>query len=478
MNNRSNTSFLFPTTNAVNLQYFLMMLGTLVVVVNFFSAAALLRCKNMEAKLRQFAVCLTVIDICVGFHLIFMVVNYANNLMQNKVSCYIVLMMPRFTAYVGMFTTTAFAIDRFASIYHWHSSYATKKKTKAFCIAVWLISPVITIMSFLGKSYGCISQDQIDHDRETNALFMIIPMTICFVVISLCYAAVYINIRKHLKKTKDLGVSMKEYTLTMFQSTVVIGVVILSYFVCYGPICILKIYNYVDPDTIVATRTLRNVTQVIYVMNSLIDPVIYSVRFKECRLELKKIFCYFSKSTRKDILYKKKIMQAPFLENGTRKISHSPKPEHRVVESSNDDFIPANVSSEEIHCVKFTVPPLSLDTSIYDIRCFVVSVGLFCVQNVIPRRLNPTTYWHNPDVSCEKSVKKDVLDVSGSNLGHQIDYMCAEVTNIQDSLSASNSNILSNQVSFHPSVPESSRTMSFAQDFDFVLNSTVTSSQA
>ncbi|XP_033759312.1 adenosine receptor A2a-like [Pecten maximus] len=316
MDNLNNTSFKFSTTKAVDLKTFLMPLGALVIVINAFSAAALLRCKHMEAKLRQFAVCLTAIDTCVGFNLLFMVLTYASNVAQNTVPCYIVLMMPRFTAYVGIFTTTAFAIDRFASIYRWHSSFITKEKTKAFCVVVWIFSFILTPVSFHGKNYTCVSQDQIDYDRETHALFMIIPMLVCFVTISVCYIAIYINIRKHLRKTKDLGVSMKEYALTMFQSTLVIGVVIFAYLLCYGPISILKIYNFVYPDTILPTRTIRNVTQVIFVTNSLINPIIYSVRFKECRLELKNIFCYFNKDMRNSILQRKKMLQAPFLENG------------------------------------------------------------------------------------------------------------------------------------------------------------------
>ncbi|XP_033757871.1 adenosine receptor A2a-like [Pecten maximus] len=315
MDNLNNTSFKFSTTKAVNLKTFLVPLGALVIVINAFSAAALLRCKHMEAKLRQFAVCLTAIDICVGFNLLFMVLTYASNAAQNVVPCYIVLMMPRFTSYVGMFTTTAFAIDRFASIYRWHSSFITKEKTKAFCVTVWIFSFILTPVSFHGQNYTCDSQDQIDYDRETHTLFMIVPMLLCFVVISVCYIAVYITIRKHLSKTKDLGVSMKEYALTMFQSTLVIGAVIFAYLLCYGPISILKIYNFVYPDTILPTRTLRNVTQVIFVANSLINPIIYSVRLKECRLELKNMFCFFNKAIRNNILQKKKILKAPFLEN-------------------------------------------------------------------------------------------------------------------------------------------------------------------
>ncbi|XP_069119119.1 melanocyte-stimulating hormone receptor-like [Argopecten irradians] len=316
MENENNTSsFKFSTTTAVNLTAFLMPLAAIVIIINAFSAASLLRCKSMEAKLRQFAVCLTAIDACVGFNLLFMVVTYAINVAQNIVPCYIVLMLPRFNAYVGIFTTTAFALDRFASIYRWHSTVLTKEKTKRFCFAVWIFSFILTPVSFYGKRYTCVSQDQIDYDRETHALFIIIPIIACFITIVVCYIAVYINIRKHLTKTRDLGVSVKEYTLSMFQSTLVIGVVILAYLICYGPISVLKIYNFIYPETILHTRTLRNITQVIFVTNSLINPIIYSVRFKECRLELKNIFCFFNENMRQKHLRRKKLLQAPFLES-------------------------------------------------------------------------------------------------------------------------------------------------------------------
>ena len=111
---------------------------------------------------------------------------------------------------------------------------------------------------------------------------------ICLIVMVASYAQIYASVRKQPNPAMD------SHRTVLYTSLFIVG----SFIICWMPLCIYNIiviiWVHVDVDSVLdAHNFFRNIDRHLFnllMINSLVDPIIYSTRLKEVQLGFKQLF--------------------------------------------------------------------------------------------------------------------------------------------------------------------------------------------
>ena len=117
-------------------------------------------------------------------------------------------------------------------------------------------------------------------------------------IITILYVIIFHTVRKQKKKIADLSLqsNMSESKRRAFSSDVKtvfsLGIVVISFAVCYAPYCIIfHIIFRDDPTDMDKYLNIMNIGTALAMLNSALNPIIYATRMKQFRKAFKAIIC-------------------------------------------------------------------------------------------------------------------------------------------------------------------------------------------
>lgn len=284
---------------------------TFIILANAFTRVALTKCRLMATQMKALSLCLNSADLCIGTLTTLRVVIGKSTLRNNLYACSLVLYGFRTTTFVCLGTITSFAVDRALSLVfamRYHSNITTNTSTM-WCLTLWVISIVFTAISFRGEISvvascvdGCFNNT---NNTTLGSELMIGTALVCFSLITVSYVIIYRKVRQYINKISPTGHSVPGIVNNNYhyRASVKIFILILLFVMFFLP---SAIYHTVllTTDSKYQNELLRRIVGVFFLLNSCANPVMYALRFKECRLHCIALICFWNKDKVREIRFK------------------------------------------------------------------------------------------------------------------------------------------------------------------------------
>ena len=199
---------------------------------------------------------------------------------------------------VSAFSLTLVAIERFYAVVHPHSirHRITKRKLKMLVPACWIIAivtatlPTVYVVFYDDDSKVC-SYEYPDHWQEPSYMFLwlIISLIVPVCVMSALYARV-IHSLWFKNNSGDAGRLVVIRERKRITRTMIIVSVI--YIVCFLPDNFLNTFNSFHLNVLPEQGLQYKIGYCFLVLNSSVNPLIYTFQFAEFRKCLKKLLCW------------------------------------------------------------------------------------------------------------------------------------------------------------------------------------------
>ncbi|OWF39133.1 Adrenocorticotropic hormone receptor [Mizuhopecten yessoensis] len=260
-----------------------------IVIMNIMSVAALSRCVKMDRRISIMIKNIALADTLLGFCPVNFAIGEQFHLFKIMLWCYFVLIFNRVTVLMKMFSVSILAVDRFSCLYFstWYLKYVDKTVTTKVSLIAWTTALGMALATYvrrLSLRLNCF------HENKTMGFGLMIALgLLCGTTILVAYTGVFLNIRKHEKYLKLLNISTGSSKRTLYRSTIKLCLLMLVFVVCYTPSGLYRTSVYLNPEFQFNTETFRHSANVIFLMSSIINPLLYVWRFTECRLKLLEI---------------------------------------------------------------------------------------------------------------------------------------------------------------------------------------------
>lgn len=287
-------------------------LSFLLIIPNFYAFISMKRTCGLPMNIKIPTMNLIISDILLGLSLfVRSMVRIALGDDVHHSVCLIQMTWTLTVSFASMLIVASIAIDRCICLYHEHA-YITKvtvRKVGIVQISIWMLALLYAIVVFVDytPNYSdCFNMYAGTFGRSFQLCMGIIGRVMAF----LSYIFIFAKILRMTKADKSLGMSSTGTFHTTYK-LLLIGIV---FHVMYFPYLCYTFYLVIHPDEIAAMESLYIVASVMTAMNSFINPFIYAWRFPECRLEVKKMLCFFNKTAIENENEKKKRLLVSFLD--------------------------------------------------------------------------------------------------------------------------------------------------------------------
>lgn len=199
-------------------------------------------------------------------------------------------------------TITAFNVDRCLIIFYaiHYTMFITKSRIFTVCVVIWIFSLLIVYLLYSNEeleTLGFSCEEAFTGDlRTTNIIGHIVRATIIIMnVIIMIVLCLYL--RNRMKVMSHTGSQQFKTKHWDYQVVTVKKILLITMFftILYTPYMICQLFV----STHIQTRSdfiLKALSALASMLNSFINPFLYIFRFKECRFQLKLLFCRWNKS--------------------------------------------------------------------------------------------------------------------------------------------------------------------------------------
>ena len=198
---------------------------------------------------------------------------------------------------VSAFTLVLVAIERFYAVVHPLNfrRKITKRKVRFIVPACWIFATVITMPAFLGdkykgKSQGC--REQLPHqwqDVSYAALWLasagVIPVGVMLVLYLIVIHSLWFKDNNSGDNSRVVLINSRKRITKMMITVSII------YALCCLPTHIMYFIYIFYPGLFAKDETLFPLSYCLIVLNSSINPFVYTFQFEEFRKYLKKLVC-------------------------------------------------------------------------------------------------------------------------------------------------------------------------------------------
>ena len=199
-------------------------------------------------------------------------------------------------------TITAFNVDRCLIIFYaiHYTMFITKSRIFTVCVVIWIFSLLIVYLLYSNEeleTLGFSCEEAFTGNlRTTNIIGHIVRATIIIMnVIIMIVLCLYL--RNRMKVMSHTGSQQFKTKHWDYQVVTVKKILLITMFftILYTPYMICQLFV----STQIQTRSdfiLKALSALASMLNSFINPFLYIFRFKECRFQLKLLFCRWNKS--------------------------------------------------------------------------------------------------------------------------------------------------------------------------------------
>ncbi|OWF49661.1 Adenosine receptor A2a [Mizuhopecten yessoensis] len=290
-----------------------MILTSFAVTINIFSIVTLSQCVRIDKRIKLMIRNIALADGFLGCFPGLAVLSDYIGFSDIVLGCHFYLISSRFFTFTKLFSVSILAVDRFICLYlsNWYLQYVSESLVFAVSLGTWLTSFGITMGTYTsGVSFvvDCVN------DNMKNGFSIVLTISVaCGLVIIGAYTGVFLNVKKHVRKMKSINLSTSSSQTNLYKSTFILCLLMLVFVLCYTPAGVYRTMVYLNPDRLFETGGIRNVTNIIFMSSTVINPLLYIWRFKECRIRMSKMLCLCNKRYLEELDREQKIMCASFL---------------------------------------------------------------------------------------------------------------------------------------------------------------------
>lgn len=262
---------------------------------NAIAIGLLLKCNRMVYQIRVIAINLSLADLMTALHFLYDALITKYELVAKHQWCIIrchidVTLCMTSISFITLFAFDGFLCLKFAMKYY---TLVTKRRVILVCLATWIISFAVTAMSHLHgfqRTFACIC-----FDNRGHPIISMIYRNTCFLTIIVIYAYIFWHVRQQNRQLAVLGNQQGINT----RSAVKIGAVVGIIFIMYFPKHIFILFSALRGSLIYDNLTLFTPCVYIEKLNILVNPLVYVLRFRECRMHAMRAFCWYNDSVMK-----------------------------------------------------------------------------------------------------------------------------------------------------------------------------------
>lgn len=284
--------------------------GLLVLMFNSMALLSLSRCRSVDKRVRVLTQCMCVTDIIFWCSLVITVCVNSFPVRNIPVVCSIIVSLVRSCVLINICMVTVLALDRSMCVQFpfKYIQFVTKRRVIRLFLVICLTSIILPIFSIPSKLENCATLSR----AEGNGVIFI-AFILCAVIITIAYISICKNIRKQIRQIQTTTVQAPVSKRNMYRSTISFSIIILTFMVCYSPICIERAIIYFNPNMYDHNSALKIIINTVYACHSLINPFIYAWMFRECRLHMLKLLYTWNAKKKAYIENQIKQLNAPFL---------------------------------------------------------------------------------------------------------------------------------------------------------------------
>lgn len=254
------------------------LLGVPIFFINFIAIILLYKSKKLNFSIRIPALQMAISDTTLG-----LVLCLPNTIMHNSTLCLSKRYFIMVFYLVGALTISLMNADRFFSLQFpfYYSTTVTKGRVIAVCTTWWIIGFLLPAF----EKY--CDQVIVLQDREPIQWSFIVFSGIVFVnILEYCFVIKFMQ--KSFVSTRLKGNRKGVVKVTLFTGCFVL---------CTFPSLLLNaIMSFTSKPELQFLDGLRSILNMIALMNSLLNPILYCALFTECRFQLINLLCFWNES--------------------------------------------------------------------------------------------------------------------------------------------------------------------------------------
>lgn len=199
-------------------------------------------------------------------------------------------------------TITAFNVDRCLIIFYaiHYTMFITKSRIFTVCVVIWIFSLLIVYLLYSNEeleTLGFSCEEAFTGYLRTTNIIGHIVRTIIIIMNVIIMIVLCLYLRNRMKVMSHTGSQQFKTKHWDYQVVTVKKILLITMFftVLYTPYMICQLFV----STHIQTRSdfiLKALSALASMLNSFINPFLYIFRFKECRFQLKLLFCRWNKS--------------------------------------------------------------------------------------------------------------------------------------------------------------------------------------
>jgi len=282
-------------------------------ITNSLSICALWRAKMMRMQIKWPLMTVALCDLMTGWTLGFFRITYFLNYELEEGFCRLIFLILIYTTYTVQLTLATLSCDRCLCVYMEmkYVIHMTRTKTVILYVIVSFVSLLLSLIK------NAIDFQAFTICRYNNIIgtshreFFIAFGYLVKIITFLSFIFLFRKLKQIVSKTAPLG--MQGFRNRFFGSATKCVVIAVTFQLMYLPYGINEIIAILKPSVAEPGTPLFYFGSSCVLLNSVINPFLYGLRFQECRIELKKLLCFWNRELIEKMDVETKCMQAPYL---------------------------------------------------------------------------------------------------------------------------------------------------------------------
>ncbi|XP_069102101.1 uncharacterized protein [Argopecten irradians] len=185
-----------------------------------------------------------------------------------------------------------------------YMKYITNKRVRVLYVAVWIIVAIVTY----GRDISIDTDNAELHQKvkqSSERMFVILELVAQILTVT-CSVSTIIRIwaiQSRMPNSKE-----------SFQNTVKLLHFICIYQFMIMPSLLHRLVWTAIPDLKKSLKAVRLIADIVKYLSCIVIPLLFMLRFRDCRLSMLQMVCWWNKKFHDRIKYKKKQLLAPFLQ--------------------------------------------------------------------------------------------------------------------------------------------------------------------